>query len=282
MKLAKFLSLILAISMLLCVFTGCTSNETDKNSSKDPESNTSPETPTETPADQFVWKDTGSCIEITQYLGSAKEVVVPEIINNKKVISVGSTFNGNVVLESLVLPAYCYAELKHCENLKKLTVAGDLQWFETSHGNVGFDHVSSIIDEGVEIRQISHLDIPHTIETLIVNNTNNYHVGERYGLSELSISSATEIIGGRLENDATVTISDSIKYAVIFDESEEGGGICYCLSAQKDVKNFTRSESASIECIELNEENKAEYYCKVFGCEKVTVNGKTYTYDLDF
>ena len=251
MKFTKMLSVFLALCSFLLIFSGCSSDKPPK----------------ETPLDQFVWEDSGDGITITQYTGSAKEVVVPSIINNKKVSSVKSTFNGNVVLESLVLPGDCLANLTDCQALKKLTIVG---------GSIGY------------------VSIPESLEVLVLDDATCFNLDDDVQgdvlVKELSISSATEIIGGRLkndateiigrclENDATVTISDSIKYAVIFDESEEFGSIYYCLSAQKDVKNFIRSESASIECIELNEENKAEYYCKVFGCEKVTVNGKTYTY----
>jgi len=72
----------------------------------------------------FEYEDVSGGIKITKYTGNSSEVVVPETIDGKLVVSVGETFSGNVNITSLELPEKCEeADLSNCINLAHLTAS---------------------------------------------------------------------------------------------------------------------------------------------------------------
>jgi len=83
----------------------------------------------ETSAKKFEYEEINGGIRITKYLGSDKKVIVPSIIENKKVIEITDTvFSGNVVLEKLTFPKAVEnisdKTLNECDSLKELTFLG--------------------------------------------------------------------------------------------------------------------------------------------------------------
>lgn len=83
----------------------------------------------ETSAKKFEYEEINGGIRITKYLGSDKKVVVPSIIENKKVIEITDTvFSGNIIMQELSLPeniSKVYSSyLNNCDSLKKLTLMG--------------------------------------------------------------------------------------------------------------------------------------------------------------
>ena len=113
----KALSLILALVMCLSL-CAC-----QKNSSGGTKADSNPK--------NFVYEDVNGGVKITQYTGNSDVVLVPSVIDNKKVISLGSTvFSGNVVLKEVTLPdtisTISVGLFKNCEALEKIVYSGNI------------------------------------------------------------------------------------------------------------------------------------------------------------
>lgn len=127
----------------------------------------------------FEWEEISGGIVITKYKGDEKTVVVPSIIDNKKVISVGTSFSGNVNLETLVLSDNITeitedtCDLSNCDSLTSLTIPAELE--TTLSGNYtieGLTHLDSVreinlpnvtgtIDIGDLPLSVEKINIPH-------------------------------------------------------------------------------------------------------------------------
>lgn len=74
----------------------------------------------------FEYEEVSGGINITKYIGSATKVVVPSVIENKKVISINdNVFSGNIVLKEITLPESLnstdFKLFKNCDSLEKIT-----------------------------------------------------------------------------------------------------------------------------------------------------------------
>ena len=196
----------------------------------------------ETPAEEFEWENTSGGVEITGYKGNSTRVVVPELIGSKKVVSVGNTFSGNVLLEELVLPEGVErANLSGCEALRYVEMRGAVKC------KVGSD-------------------FPDSVEELILPNAERVEVGYRSprALKKLDISSATEIdifVGVWPPELAEVKISEAVDYYSVEPITEKVGRL------------YTKAGEGSIA---IDDSNRAEIYCEAFQKEKITVNGVLY------
>ncbi len=104
----KFLYRLLAIVFVLSLLTACSPNVEEI----------------------YEYENVKGGIEITKYKGNDKKIVVPEIINNQKVVSVGNAFSGNVVVESITLPESCsIGNFLGCDNLEYLECPGKSEYF---------------------------------------------------------------------------------------------------------------------------------------------------------
>ncbi len=74
---------ILIMLVLLLSSSGCLSNET--------------------PSSDFEYTKVSGGMEITKYTENSKNVVVPSVIDEQRVVSVGEAFSGNTALESITL-----------------------------------------------------------------------------------------------------------------------------------------------------------------------------------
>ncbi len=229
----------------------------------------------QTPLKDFVWEENYSGISITEYKGTDKHIIVPEIINNKKVTSVGYTFNGNVVVESIVLPSGCpEAILGDCENLKKITFLSP-----------DFSGTMSSFPQNIET-----VKIPNATEiTLSASYKDSLLQSQK--LKKLELSSATKLQAytkdqKMITEKLSVTLSKDLRYYANIDDkmivsSEQitkeyiskyliphGVEYTYDETSRRYIVNITK---------ELTPEVAPEVYCTLFGRTKVAVNGTTYT-----
>ncbi len=198
----------------------------------------------ETPAEEFEWENTSGGVEITGYKGNSTRVVVPELIGSKKVVSVGNTFSGNVLLEELVLP----------EGVERTNLSGckALKYFEARGRGGSGSYVPASVEE---------LILPELGWFAFEGDCSND------ALKKLDISTATTIefyencvVPSEL---AEVKISEEIDYYHEYgDGSIEG---LYTTKGEIEDWRFA-----------IDDSNRAEIYCKAFGKEKITVNGVLY------
>lgn len=117
----KFFVLILSLLLALSSFAGCGNNQKpDIPSNNDTPSNV------ETPKELFEFEAGDDGMIVTKYLGSDKKVVIPAIVDNKKVVSINdNVFSGNVVIEEIVIPEYVtevdFNDFKDCDKLHTVT-----------------------------------------------------------------------------------------------------------------------------------------------------------------
>ncbi len=113
----QILSLILALVMCLSLCAcqvNISSGEKVENDPKD-----------------FEYEEVNGGLKITKYTGKSNVVVIPSVIDNKKVVDVdNAVFSGNVSLKEVTLPesiSYISFELfENCEALEKITYLGSI------------------------------------------------------------------------------------------------------------------------------------------------------------
>lgn len=119
----KIIALILALICLMSVFTGCD----DKNPNVTTENKTDLLAPS--PEEDFEFEAGENGLTVTKYLGSDKKVVIPSVVNNKKVVNINAdVFGGNIVVEEIVLSEHMrtlfLTAFRGCDNLKSITYPG--------------------------------------------------------------------------------------------------------------------------------------------------------------
>ena len=108
----RFIASILSI-LLVLTFVGCGGGQS-ANSPKD-----------------FEYEEVSGGLKITKYVGKSKEVVIPSVIDSKKVILLdGTAFSGNVMLKEITLPdtftTVSFGYFKNCESLEKIVCTGNV------------------------------------------------------------------------------------------------------------------------------------------------------------
>ncbi len=113
----KIITSLLALICLTLMFSGCGTPEKPNNSGDSP-----------SPVKDFEFEAGEDGLTVTKYLGSAKKIVIPSIVDNKKVVGFKrEVFGGNIVVEEIVLSEYMTEVHLHyfngCDNLKTLTLS---------------------------------------------------------------------------------------------------------------------------------------------------------------
>lgn len=160
----NFMKLKILITLLVCVvlITACsTPKDNVDESSKDdnttsttttlPIITTTPQTtpekpPIETPINQFEFEAGEGGYTVTKYLGSDKRVVIPSVVDNKKVVDLNANvFGGNIVLEEITLSEYMtildLGDFLGCDNLKVVTYPGEI---ESAKGSKGPKNITTL------------------------------------------------------------------------------------------------------------------------------------------
>jgi len=260
-NLSVFLSLV-----ILCLFAGCQSNEFSDDKSSDLKS----DPVIEDELDVFEYEQVSGGLEITKYTGSNTKVVVPEMIDNKKVVSVGTAFSGNLSIEEVELPpSVKEADFKNCEALKRLEAKGI-----SSFSQVKLYGCESL--EYLALPAITNLPnysftLSGSIRELILSGVTEIHVYNfpdgLESLEVLDISSATLIIRGYYSwpnKLKEVKLHESItKYFISSDTGTVGGVLAAGIWKDSEVLDITK-----------NSENFV--WCELFDCEEIKVNGVIY------
>ena len=134
--------------LIVAAFTGCKQTETPGNAATEgtvatdnPNAETSPSTPIESPAADFQYEisQDGKDVYINQYVGASETVVIPAKIDGLPVISLMGVFENDVLkqgvfegsnIKSVTIPesvtAIGFCAFKDCTELTQVTVSGNL------------------------------------------------------------------------------------------------------------------------------------------------------------
>ncbi len=186
----KIIALFLAMFCLTATFTGCGSSENSKSP------NNSEEKPSEpSPVKDFEFEASENGLTVTKYLGSAKQVVIPSIVDNKKVVDLKSdVFGGNVVVEEIVLSDYMtklYIDcFKGCDNLKTLTCSGFVEYdsYYVLDADTYPDNLTTIIFpsvQSIDVNVLQTIKNTSNVNTFICNyateiKTIDFHSKKNY------------------------------------------------------------------------------------------------------
>lgn len=251
-KIIVLLSLVLLLSACSDDSKTTTAHNNQENSHEHDNSAETINSATESdhPSDEnvFIWENTTDGIKITDYIGNSAKVIVPETINNKLVMSVGSAFNGNVKITDLTLSYNIdQANLENCTALTVLTI--------------DTDRVASVYPAFRLPQNLKKLNCPQltVFSASMVCNTD---------VETLYCPSATRIYKGYWtwpDNLKEVTLSAEMLY--------------YGIDRNTNMIGWLSIESNTSDEIAITEENRAFVYCSFFGKNEIKVNGKLYTYN---
>ncbi len=222
------------------------SDPSDQSSVSDQSSIFDTSSPSNDPAEIFEWANVDGGLEITKYKGTSDKVVVPEIIDNKKVVSLGNAFSGNIAIKQMVVPQYVEKfNFSGCDNLERLEFLGDT--FDANY------------DESMPNRALRQL--PDYVKNLSFPNASKIHFGIFYGLTngveKLELPIAQEIKFFDKIPTQELTIRKDIMYF--------SSGPQYELTTESSEWNF-----------QLSPQNSANTFCSFFGVDSITVNGTVY------
>lgn len=265
----KYLSVLLALFLMLslCACGG-------KNSGKGKQEKAA----SVAPEDLYEWQEISGGVEITKYLGSETKIVVPSVLANKAVVSVGTAFSGNVTLKDLELPdTVTKADLTNCKELKRLVVDGNIKYVGTASisgirltGCTALEYIklskaTEVYLDQEQLRSVRELVLPSLKSA----------IGLPQSLEKLDVSGAQTIHRMQLPNLKEVTIGKDVQWYIynVNDEGTETGIYSVCKEKPGDYYDGARVYSR-----EITEENKARVYCELFGNDEIIVNGVKYTY----
>ncbi|MBQ7876618.1 MAG: hypothetical protein IJ316_04935 [Clostridia bacterium] len=214
------------------------------------------------PLENFEWVYVDGGVEITKYTGSDKSVIVPETVENKKVVSVGNSFDGNIVIEKLIVPKYVKElELTGCDNLKYL------EW-----------DVEEIIPYHYFYNE-QKITIPQSVEEIVLPNTISFdfsYIPEGSNLKRIELPNA-KAIKGSATMPATLyemIVSDAIKYVRSDNYSGEHRFICAEENDMYGIFEMAYDQVFGYEMI--TDENIARIYCHLVNKDRIVVNGNLY------
>ena len=196
----KTIIYILSVIMILTTFSGC--NSTSENPEKESETKEEAATEKENPITDFEYEDNeDGGISITNYVGTATEVVIPSEINGKDVTEISpAAFNGNTSITYVRVPDTVSIinsfAFEKCTNLKKVILSNSL----TAIGGAAFANCTNLSEIILPssltiIRQeafancisLKHINIPAGL-------TDCYMAFKNSGLETVKIENGTEEI----------------------------------------------------------------------------------------
>ena len=218
----------------------------------------------ETPAKDFEYADASGGIEITGYKGSAKTIVVPELIGDKKVVSIAdSAFSGNVVIESVTLPDSVKnipsSAFNNCDKLTYLKCSGVEKMGGGNSPGMNVLRLNKLVE--IDMPNLTYIHFESfKYESLKSFNTPSVKTLEKYYSTNMSKS---------LEN---VIVSDTqFKYYIFTEQTVTGLYTEY----PEDYRYSIEAGNTKLE--EITDANRAQVYCDFFGVDSITVNGTKYT-----
>ncbi len=169
-RILTVLTFLLCLSLLTACGGGSGGNTaTTEPSGDDSTEAVTTEAPAETPADQFEFEAGDKGLIVTGYHGSGKTIVIPSVVDNKKVVELNAeVFAGNIMLEEIVLSKYMtvldLADFAGCDNLTAITYPGDITSGKSSKGP---DNLTTLCLPGTK-----EIDLNDVIAELCEDNPN--------------------------------------------------------------------------------------------------------------
>lgn len=225
--------------------------------------------------DDLEWENTDEGIEITNYKGNAKRVVIPDTIENKKVVSIGEAFCGNVTVETLVLSKNIEKldgdSLANCDGLKRLEAPG----------------VTRFVGDELDLDSLEELVLP-ALKKLELNDIEDC---ER--LRYLEVPAVEYIRAYRSSNKDMLLWPDSLEEVVIpegmwaktgenyydWDDEDPGYPMVAALMIPSEL-DYEDVDPDDLRYGHAYTEITAEYadslYCYFFQADFITVNGELY------
>ena len=281
MSVRRLLTLLLALVMtfsLMSVLSACDGEDDRRSSSrKDDDDDDKPRT---VDLEDLEWESTDSGIKLTNYTGDARHVVLPDSIDGKKIVSLGTAFAGNVEVETLVLGKYIevlnFEWINDCDALVRLEGPGVTDITE----NLYNDHLEELILPELEDLSLRKIDSADALRYLEIPNVRYIRA---WGNSELEVEywpeSLEEVvipenmlvrIGGEYFEDYEDDPDDAPYVAMgglaiedyLDDDEDLGWGDFECAAAFHEFQD-----------------NKDYVYCNFFQHDEIIVNGEKYTLD---
>lgn len=237
-----------------------------------------------TNAKDFEYEEISGGINITKYIGSSKKVVVPSVIENKKVISINdNVFSGNIVLKEITLPESLnstdFKLFKNCDSLEKITFLNksntilsytqDLKSLNT----VKFSEIPT--NEIYCIHSMfSYIKSLENVEISKITNINEYN--------SLEISRSSKSLRENKFSDRTINISipEELYTKILNAESKRKYNLVH---SENDSSTYTiHTQNSSEKAINLNLPNEFRNAIKkMFSDSGYTLNSNFKVYSND-
>ncbi len=231
-------------------------------------------------AKDFEYEEVTGGINITAYNGKAKNLAIPETINNKKVISIAdNALSGNINIEKLILPQYIdkinVQALQGCDNLKYL----EMQSEEASFGGSLYQEELSSVSELVLPNAKTVKSLPSAFNNLKSVNAPNCinYAAFSDSLEEITIKSTPQIIEfgiiNSLDNPLAQDVSSSYNMYYIYGLRTEDNSGEFQLNIDSNILSYIGYEMQSVN---LNDSNRAMFLCSAFKKHSIKINGTVY------
>jgi len=215
------LKAIIAIILSLLFLVSC--GEPIAEPAKEPSATAEKETPTTeketpTPEKQFEFEAGEGGLIVTKYKGNDKKVIIPSVVENKKVVSLNAdVFGGNIVLEEIVLSEHMtyfdLVDFEGCDNLVSVTYPA-----KTIEGYNGY---GTSLANLVEIRFPNAKSLPYWLLAELYDENDGLRT---FDLSSLEEIEAVKRLTASSEGDLKLTLSESLIDSL---KSSVAGGYLY-------------------------------------------------------
>ncbi len=205
----KTLKTIIVLSLSLLLLVSCSKLLAEPS---DDFSTSITETEKPTPEKQFEFEAGEGGLVVTKYTGSDKKVIIPSVVENKKVVSLNAdVFGGNIILEEIVMS----------ENMTYI----DLDDFEGCDNLVSITYPAKTIDDyngtGVSLTNLVEIHFPNAkslpggLLARLYNKNDKLRTFDLRSLEELKLVRAlTESSNGDLNLTLSENLIKSIKSSV--------------------------------------------------------------------
>lgn len=220
----------------------------------------------------FRWKDVEGGVELTAYTGDAVHVQIPDKVEDKKVLSLGSAFVDNDAVKTVALPAY--------------TDQLDGAWFQGCDAlrRIEGDSVLKIVGGTLDIDSLEELVLP------AIASFCSEMVAQCQSLKYLAIPKAFSLYGysgdGELcpwpQSLEQVVISSSMYARVRAPEgweAEDDGYLTVWSLVYEPLALAEDGEFPLEDLVQIPATDGDEFYCGFFRTDEIIVNGMRYRWD---
>ena len=228
-------------------------------------------------AKDFEYEDVVGGINITSYNGNAKELEIPETINNKKVISISdNALSGNIKLEKLILPKYIDSinaqALEGCDNLKyfemkseKASISGSLSEKLSSVSELVLPNAKKVESWNNVFGNLKSVYAPNCINYAVFSDS----------IEEITIKSTPQIVEYGIIN------SKNNPFLQEKQDTNQSYDMYYIYGIRAEANDVEFNDSIldvfmKKHTVELNEDNKAKFLCSAFKKNSIKINERVY------